>query len=183
MKSDASIFGLGDSRTGTTSLHDYFLRNNINSIHFFFDEANQKKPNHLHHQSNWVQFQKFVDSGKYKAFTDYPTRSFYHELVTRYPDAYFILTTRKDTSIWQNSMTRYFSKIRKIEINLKSLTNAYLSLNQEIHEIYNRPGVNFLEICIEDGNEFNSQKLCNFLNLDPKVQLRHIHRSKDQLHK
>ena len=97
------IFCLGDSRTGTHSLHFYLQNNKRNAIHYFVTDAGTTDPLHADIAGNRTATLNFIRDSGYDAFTDYPTRFFWRELAATYPTAYFILTTRKDTETWLKS--------------------------------------------------------------------------------
>ena len=116
MSKEKKIFALGDSRTGTTTIHKFLKLSGFTSIHYFFKESGVSEPAHVDFENNWRKLQDFIDEGGYDSFSDYPIRTFYRKLFDAYPDAYFILTSRKDVETWQKSMVGFFSKFK---INLK----------------------------------------------------------------
>jgi hypothetical protein len=81
----------------------------IDSIHYFVKEANQKLPIFDYKSENWEKCRSFIEDSGYQAFSDYPTRVFFRELFAEYPDSYFILTVRKCTEVWLQSMRSFFS--------------------------------------------------------------------------
>ena len=82
------IFGIGLSRTGTTSLHHAFeilgIRSAPTSVALLFDPDDEVL-------------------GLYEAFTDNPIPFLYQRLDARFPGSKFILTTR-DLDDWLRSM-------------------------------------------------------------------------------
>jgi hypothetical protein len=84
------VFLLGDSRTGTTSIHRLFCELGFNSVHFYLKESDQIENSILNHDLNWQRLKSFICSSGFNAFADYPTRSFYRELVHWQPNARFI---------------------------------------------------------------------------------------------
>jgi hypothetical protein len=164
------IFVLGDSRTGTLSLHNYFLRNNIRSIHYFIEESGNSLPLHLASEENEKKALDFIRTSDYQAFSDYPTRYFFKQLIAAYPNAYFILTVRESIDRWANSMTSFFKKFNK-EIDIKDLRDQYETTNELIRKSFNTKSSNFLEICIDADSVENSYKLADFLGLTRNVLL------------
>ncbi|MEM7741332.1 MAG: FkbM family methyltransferase, partial [Pseudomonadota bacterium] len=81
------VFILGDSRTGTTSLHRFLQSAGYNSIHYYFTESGVTEPAHLDRENNWEKLRAFIDTSEYDAFSDYPTRTFFRELMEAYTDA------------------------------------------------------------------------------------------------
>lgn len=166
------IFVLGDSRTGTMTLHKFLQSAGFRSIHYFFKESGVTEPAHADYDANWARFRAFIDGGKYDAFTDYPTRTFYRDLFAEYPDARFILTTRKDVDTWRTSMETFFSKFG-MNINIDKLTGSYLRINDAVRDLAAETGAPFLEICIDDDGGDNSAALSEFLDLDAPAELGH----------
>lgn len=82
------VFGIGLSRTGTTTLDDIFQQLGLNSKHFV-DE--------LLCEPDW----QILDC--YEAFSDSPIPKYYKQIDELYPESKFILTTRNKIS-WLSSM-------------------------------------------------------------------------------
>lgn len=93
------IFGIGLSRTGTTSLTKALEILGYKSKHFPKIHAYRGKELKLN--------TKIID--KYRAFTDTPVARFYKELDKKYPGSKFILTIR-DKKSWLKSCRKFFSK-------------------------------------------------------------------------
>lgn len=172
------VFVLGDSRTGTSTLGAFLKALGYNSIHYFVKEANQISPDHLNHEKNWENLKFFIDNAPYEAFSDYPTRLFYEELDSNYPDAKFILTTRKDVKSWKNSMDKYFSKFN-MNLNLDLLEKAYLGINDKIRAHFQKREDKLLEICIDDDSTLNSDKIKIFLSIQSMVEMGWENKSAD----
>lgn len=170
------IFVLGDSRTGTTSLHKFFLDAGLSSVHYFVDEVKEIAVDDGASSALISHFNSFVDNSGHTAFSDYPTRNYYSELQDYYPSAYFILSTRRDVDVWRRSMQRFFSERPDVQKNLDNLMGHYLSGNDKIRQLYSGNS-RFLDICIDDGDEPNSEKLNNFLDLSRRVALGRLNAS------
>lgn len=160
--SQNKYFVLGDSRTGTTSLHHYFLSLGIKSIHHYENEASIQLPyNDENHNYNFNKLIDFIETGDYDAFSDYPTRLFYKLLYDRFPSAYYILSVRKNISVWKSSMARYFSELN-VTYDEQVVTEAYISLNNQIVDFFSgKP--NFLIVDIDMPLVYNQFKLNKFL--------------------
>lgn len=154
------IFVLGDSRTGTTALHNLFARNAIKSKHYFMEEARQTDPIHVDYAGNRDRFFEYLATTDVVAFSDYPTRFFFRELHERQPEANFILTARSSTEIWRRSMDSYFGKFG-IKLDIEELVLSYEEINKEIEDLYSEDR-NFLKITIDEGDD-NNQKIANFI--------------------
>jgi hypothetical protein len=156
------IFVLGDSRTATTSLHHWFLDQGIASLHYFVGEAALAEPLHRHRQANWPRLHQFIQHSGAEAFSDYPVRVFFRELAAAFPAAHFILTTRRDTATWRDSMTRYFAD-RPPDLDL--LEAFYVAWNEEIRALFAESGGRFLDLCIDAAPDLLGRRIAGFLDL------------------
>ena len=101
------VFGVGLSKTGTTSLSRAMSMLGYNSIH------NDPTLVHFMHHHNDHRLGSQLDlSGKYDAVDsvwDIPTAAYYKELHAAYPDAKFILTVRETPRKWYDSFLAYLN--------------------------------------------------------------------------
>jgi hypothetical protein len=97
------IFGLGLSRTGTTTLNHYLNDLGIKTVHYPLNK------NEL--------FSKDNDGA-----TDIPVINYLEELDKTFPNSKFILTTR-NMEEWLNSIVNYFERKRKRNYNDWQKTN------------------------------------------------------------
>ncbi len=54
------VFLLGDSRTGTTSIHHFLNALGLNSIHYYPNEAKQIENSNATHHQNWNNLKSFI---------------------------------------------------------------------------------------------------------------------------
>lgn len=103
------IFGIGLSRTGTSSLHLALLTMGIPAIHYPRKMAQY-----------WMRgiFNRKVQAD-YDAYTDIPTALYFRELHETHPKAKFILTTRDEDS-WIESVRNYWDG--KVGSNIEKTT-------------------------------------------------------------
>lgn len=172
------VFVLGDSRTGTTTLHRYLQAMGLRSTHYFFEQSGVTQPAHQDLPGNYKKLRTFIEGSGFVGFSDYPTRTFYRELIRDYPNAKFVLTVRKDTETWQRSMKNFFKKF-SIDLDLEKLTVAHETENRKIRELFQSSGVDSLEICIDDSNDENSKRLSAFFGLNPQLQIGWENRTND----
>ena len=172
-KSKKKVFVLGDSRTGTTSLHRLFLDYGFNSVHYFVDEVNEIAKKDGHEKHEYKHFKEFVDESGFNAFTDYPTRIYFRQLRRDYPDAFFILSLRQDSATWRKSMRRFFQDQPDILENMPHLAKVHAQVNNQIRKSFSS-AKRFIEICIDDGNEVNSPIISKFLQEDQEVELKKL---------
>jgi hypothetical protein len=159
------VFVLGDSRTGTMSIHRFLKSAGYQSIHYFFKESGVTEPAHADRDGNWDRLRAFIDSGEFNAFSDYPTRTFFRELMAEYPDASFILTRRNSLDTWRRSMTEFFAKFQR-PINVDKLAVLHVQLNNEIVALADAGGHRLCDLCIDDDADVNGARLSAFLGLD-----------------
>ena len=158
------VFVIGDSRTGTTSLHKFLLDLGYNSIHYYVDVENLVLPIHTDYEGNWQRLRNFYLTTSYNAFSDFPTRFYYKEIFELFPNAYFILSMRESVETWQKSMRKYFIDRGK-QIDLKHLTNVHIDYNEKIKKLFAaHPEARFLELVIDANSDENSNRLKAFLN-------------------
>jgi hypothetical protein len=162
------IFGIGLSKTGTTSLHHAFELLGLRSVHEPF------KPQLL--------------TGDYRCFDeidaacDVPVVPFYPQLDQAYPGSKFILTVR-DLPSWLNAMERLFDVTRNMHpfpMAIRTLVYgvqvfhedrlkwAYEKHVREVKGYFRGRSKDLLVLRITDGEGW--EKLCPFLGLPvPKV--------------
>jgi len=92
------VFGIGDSRTGTTSLSHALEYLGVPTTHW---PRTNERP-----KSGWIDW---IDTAPYQGFVDHPISDhhFFKELDQAFPDAKYVLTTRDEAS-WKASVQSYF---------------------------------------------------------------------------
>ena len=161
------IFGIGLSKTGTTSLTKALEILGYKSIH---------------HPQNWLKINDgkldfdYKQIEKYDTFTDIEIARFYKELDNRYPHSKFILTTRNIDS-WLKSCKNHLHPYNQYNDSLNLLleeiygSNIYSS-DEEFTQAYLRhydDVINYFkdrpqDLLILDVNVENKwEKICTFL--------------------
>lgn len=164
------IFVLGDSRTGTTSLHKYFRDAGLRSIHYYNKESGMELPIPAHIEKNTPRLLEFIRTSGFEAFSDYPTRLFWRQLYDAFPSASFILSVRQSTDIWERSMLSYFPA-RGVAIDITSLRGAYERVNSRVMALFDGGDRRFLRLCIDDDAGENAGRLAEFLGMPGSVRL------------
>jgi sulfotransferase family protein len=167
------VFVLGDSRTGTTSLHKLFMDYGFKSVHYYVDEVAEIAQRDGCEKHQYQHFRQFIETSGFDAFSDYPTRNYFRQLRRDYADAYFILSTRRDLPTWMKSMQRFFPDRPDVLVNMPHLSKIHLQLNAQIRNVY-ADAKNFIEICIDDGNEVNSPAICKLIGSEKIVSLKRL---------
>lgn len=156
------IFGIGLSKTGTTSLNQALIEMGFKSVHY---------PQRAELFSG--DFRCFDD---YDAATDIPVAPYYPQLDERYPGSKFILTVR-DVEDWLRSMDRWLSQNRRpsefvlrvriavygvVKFHAGRLRYVYERHLRDVREYFkDRPeDLLVMNICAGEGWD----KLCPFLN-------------------
>ncbi|MCP9834910.1 MULTISPECIES: sulfotransferase [unclassified Cyanobium] len=99
------IFCIGNSRTGTTSMHYFLKAAGFKSIHHY--EWAVKQQIEMSNKNETEAILSYVANSGYEAFTDHPTRRHYKALSLAHPDAFFINTYRS-TDLLRKSVSSYF---------------------------------------------------------------------------
>jgi hypothetical protein len=165
----SKVFGIGLAKTGTTSLFNALKILGYNSIH---------------EPKSWE------DIERYEAITGIAIPFPYYELYERYPDSYFVLTTRNNDS-WIKSVTRQFykNKTKRSKIKIKRIKNFYgtydfnpdIWINKKIE--YEKNVITFFEnknftiLDLKDDDKW--EKLCKLLNKEkPNYVFPHSNKTK-----
>ncbi len=203
----SKVFGLGFSKTGTTS-----LENALEILGYSVCEGhwNLKYYDYLLALSIHKDYPEIHKMTRYwDAFADAPWggTDLYKKLLKWYPDAKFILTVR-DTDSWYNSLeamlTRfdknlstaleswhlngryrsayYFKTIFEINSlagNKKRIKDCFEKHNEEVVQFFSDKGVRLLLLNIIDKDGW--EKLCPFLGVkQPKTNFPYLNAAKDR---
>lgn len=169
------IFGIGLSRTGTTSLHAALNRLGIHSIHW-----NNPMTMDLIDRDDFVLFD---------AFTDIPVSYQFEWLYHAFPNSKFIFTVR-DAESWEKSITTHYrtrsggatiddvnrsrtlrkfrNKAAYMHHSLYGAFDTWLDAREAYHRrveafFRDKPKERFLELNIVAGEGYD--KLCGFLGI------------------
>lgn len=162
------VFGIGKSRTGTSSLNRALNQLGIKSVHkasYLTDyvKANMASGNFL-----------LYGLEDYRGFSDHPIDWLYKELDKQYPNSLFIYTRRDDRQAWVRSMHILVEASRE-ERNEDKWGREYEAHEQGVREYFkNRDDL--LELEVKSPNKW--EKICNFLQIDvPDKPFPHIGKS------
>lgn len=151
------VFGVGMMKTGTTTLGEC-----LTSLGFSHRPYYPK----LIRQIDRGDFSRVWDVvDRYESFEDNPWPMIYSALDDRYPGSKFVLTVRRDTETWWQSMTAHARRMgptaeRKIiyghgyptNRNKRSHTSAYEKHNMDVRAHFESREDQFLEVCWETGS-------------------------------
>ena len=161
------IIGVGLNKTGTKTLGECFrilsYERHITCNEVAFNLWRQGKTDEL-----------MKIATIYSTFEDWPWPLLYSDFDKHFPGSKFILTTRKDPEVWYKSLCNHALQTGPTEFR-KAIYGEYMpqsdkdkhirfyeTYNQTVREYFRGRSQDFLEVCWEDGDEWNT--LCNFLN-------------------
>lgn len=161
------VFGIGLSKTGTTSLTKALDILGYKAIH---------NPSYMLSLENGKLSLDYEEVKKYDALTDIQISCFYKELDFMFPGSKFILTTRELNS-WIESCKNHFNehrntvqKVQALDIqmygsdlfDLELFKTAYKRHHNDIIEYFSERDSDLLIIDVSEENKWI--KLCDFLN-------------------
>ena len=132
------LFIIGFNKTGTTSLHEFFKKNNISSIHYDQGRIARKLKNNFRNNlpllKDYPNYMVFSDMEDYKKL-NYAHMDYFKELYYQYPDSKFILNTR-NLDNWIKSRNQHENgfyvkelcnllKLNKDELNDRWISDYY----------------------------------------------------------
>ncbi len=176
LPSHQKIFGLGLSKTGTSSLGEALNVLNIKSIHYPFDDRTYDELRGGNYRLSILD--------EYQAIVDIPAAPFYAQFDSIYRESKFILTIR-DKEAWLRScelhwqlMTQWqnnFPQFKRFHEFISACVFGSLSFNEErfsyvydthvknTRDYFKKRPDDFLTIDICSGEGW--EKLCSFLGL------------------
>lgn len=182
------IFIIGFNKTGTRTLHHYFKKNLIHSIHWDSGKlARQIKYNHENGIKILTGYEQYVVFSDMEDIShlNYAHVDYFKEFDKTYPDSKFILNIR-DVDNWIKSRNnhqgyvQYLSKktnLTKEELNQKWREDFYNHKKNVINYFSDKPN----KLLIFDIEKDSVQKINDFF---PKLQLNskhYIHLGKTKL--
>ena len=166
------LFIIGFNKTGTTSLHAFFEKNNISSIHYDKGRIARNIKNNYNTNrpllKDYPNYLVFSDMEDYRKL-NYAHMDYFKELYYQYPDSKFILNTRNIDN-WIKSRNRHENgfyvkelchllKLNKENLNDK-WKHDYYSHNENVKDFFeNKPG----QLLVYDIEEDHIDKVVEFL--------------------
>lgn len=180
MSYSGKIFGLGLSRTGTSSLNVALNMLGISTIHFPIDRTTYREMITGTYKLSILE--------KYDGITDITTVPIYPQLDHHYPGSKFILTTR-DLQTWLKSIEKWFTNAKRLkrlqrnnlngamrrfiraatygiyQFNEERMTYVYNQHVESVKSYFKDRPESLLIMDIVGGDGWG--KLCPFLGLEP----------------
>lgn len=171
------VFGIGLSRTGTTSLTEALRALGYSAVHCPLSI--------VAFNGNGLKLNSAIVE-QFDAFTDSPVARVYRELDQAYPGSKFILTTRPLDN-WMSSMRRMrpsftlltllLPKVRQLARDLggtssfgdeRALVNGFINHNRSVREYFgSRVGKDLLVLDVAAADAWD--RLCRFLGHKPPL--------------
>ena len=181
INTSTKIFGIGLNKTGTTTLGQCGR-----ILGYRCKSCSKQLLEDLILRKDLTKVKSIVD--EYDLFEDWPWPLIYRELDEMFPGSKFVLTVRKNSEIWLESIKKHsmrthpFNHCRKLTYGYnyphkytKEYIDFYIQHNNNIRKYFKGRDSDFLEICWENGDDF--EKLCKFLNKDiPQISLPHANK-------
>ncbi len=161
------VFGIGLNKTGTKTLGACFSMLGFKNKSYDFDLLNAWSHGDIE--------PIIKTAGHYDSFEDWPWPLVYKELAIRFPDAKFILTLRKDTDTWFNSLCKHSlltgpTQARKIAYGFEMPNEhkqehvlIYNKHYEDVIEYFKHNPNRLLVACWENGDGWD--EVCTFLKL------------------
>lgn len=178
--SDRKVFGIGMNKTGTTT-----LKVCLEELGYTVCGPDLEL---LRCADRGELGPVFECAEDYDVFQDWPWPFVYEEMDRRYEDSKFILTRRKDSEVWFDSLKKHSIKkgpteYRKIAYGHEMPAgkkshhvNIYEQHNEEVRAYFEGREEDFLEVCWEEGDGWET--ICDFLGHDvPRVEFPHRKKS------
>ncbi len=165
------IFGIGLSKTGTTSLARALEILGFRTVH-------SPRKSYLYEKRRGLPY--FSTLEEYRGFTDFPCWAIYKEVDILYPGSKFILTVRNPHD-WYVSRKKHYKARLKQDIKLdwdmsKKSMDKLLKHNQEVMGYFKRRKKDLLVLDIAKGEGWD--KLCRFLQVqEPSLTFPHLNKS------
>lgn len=181
------IFGIGLPKTGTKTLGYCFMKLRFSHQSYDMRLAKQVRNNKL--------AEALLVARRYDTFEDWPWFLIYKELDQAFPNSKFVLTTRKDTSTYIDSLRGHhelegihdsaFAKpcwwndvfgFEPSQWDYEASAREYERHNREVCSYFNSRKSDLLVVCWEAGDGW--RELCNFLEVPaptepfPQVNMR-----------
>jgi hypothetical protein len=160
------IFGIGYNKTGTSTLGSCLRALGYRHVTFDYDLMD-----HFFNGSH-EEIYRAIDA--HESFEDWPFPLMYRELAARYPDAKFILTFRRSTQAWFESLRRHARRSNIIKHERNRIYGIRYPENGkeryiEKYEAHNQAVLGHLgervrTICWENGDGW--AELCGFIGVD-----------------
>ena len=163
------VIGVGLNKTGTKTLRHHLLNWGFRHRSYELDAF---------HQFQDGRIQELLDSmEEFDSFEDWPWPLMYREIDKRFPDARFVLTTRRSADAWYKSLCKMAVRMGPLNDyekhiygyamphgNKKIHTDFYERHNEQVLAHFRNQPNRFLHLCWERGG--SAEELASFLGLD-----------------
>lgn len=167
------VVGIGLNKTGTKSLCACMRHWGLNHISCSVEAFDLWRNDDFNTLLSWVD--------KYDSFEDWPWPLIYKLIDVQYPGTKLILTRRKDSETWFDSLCKHAERTGPT-LYRKLIYGYEMPHDHKAHHIkiyndhmessrdyFNNRRDDFLEVCWEEGDDWS--KLSNFLNFECPADL------------
>lgn len=179
------VFGIGLNKTGTTTLGRVFSELGFRNLSYDLELLRSAS------QNDMAPIFKAINN--YDSFEDWPWPLLFEEVDKNNIDSKFILTTRKNSEAWIESLKKHAERTgpteaRKIVYGYKmphgnenEHIRMYKKHNNRVRNHFKKKG-NMIEVSWEEGDGW--KKICSFLGKQkPKREFPHANKSEQRVTK
>lgn len=163
------VFGIGWHKTGTTTLGVCMSRLGWRNRSWVPEDFEA-----------WLRGDVEVlleTATQYESFDDFPWSFLIQELDERFPGSQFVLTLRKDSDAWFQSMCKHASRTGPVDFrehiygfsmpheHRGVYVSAYEAHNDAVRSYFGSRPDQLLEVCWEEGDGWSS--VCRFVGVEP----------------
>lgn len=172
------VIGIGLNRTGTKSLRACLINMGYQHQSYDLNSFHQYRRGDVDGLLNTVE--------TFESFEDWPWPLVYREIDQRFPDARFILTTRKNPEKWYQSLCALAVRYGPLDAFEEHIygykmphghktehLRFYAEHNQAVRKYFKDRPEKLLEICWEEGDNWST--VAQFLGRDSPEQQETVH--------
>ena len=182
-KKKTKIFGIGMPKTGSTTLGTCFQKLGYN--HRPWSPENVELIREIN-RGNFTKTWKIIEN--FDSFKGNPWLLIYKKIDECYPNSKFILTLRRNSETWWESLLRHVNRVghteeqeltfgfTRLDENKDRCISVYEEHNKKIVDYFAERKNKLLIVCWETGSGW--EELCSFLEQDiPDIQFPHANKN------
>ncbi len=181
----SKVFGIGLNKTGTTTLAKC-----CSLLGYRGTSYDRKLLEEVQLKDDFSRIEQIVE--QHDLFEDWPWPLIYEQMDKRFPGSKFILTVRKDSDTWLNSLKHHSMRTHPLNHSRKVAygynyphgheaehLKFYNQHNQAIRSYFKDRRNDFIELCWETGDGW--KELCTFLGVPvPDLVFPHANRGSEK---
>ena len=178
LQEKTKVFCLGLPKTGTTSLNKALAILGYEMCPYDIEWINQVSRN------NYTAKDIVAKTNNYNGFEDWPWPILADKLFEIHPKSIYILTVRKDSEIWFDSLRKHTQRsdsenskrLRNIFYGYSDVINDrrnfiefYENFNKKVISTAEKTGISLHVMCFENGDSWERLSEILNLNIDPNI--------------